>query len=198
MILFIDNYDSFVYNLARYAGKLGRERQVIRNDAIALDDIAAAPPEAIIISPGPCTPKEAGICNALIKNFAGRIPILGICLGHQCIAETFGGRVIRAPEPCHGKASMIEHNADELFMGLPNPLEGARYHSLIVELTAHSPLEITACTEEDDIIMGIKHRDYPVYGLQFHPESVMTPYGIDIIRNFMMIADQWNEKRAAA
>ena len=198
MILLIDNYDSFVYNLARYVGKLGRERQVVRNDAITLDQIAALAPEAIILSPGPCTPKESGICNELIRHFTGRFPILGICLGHQCIGEQFGGRVVPAPDPCHGKTSLIEHNADELFMGLPNPLEGGRYHSLIVELAANSPLEITARTENDDIIMGLKHRDHPLYGLQFHPESVLTPYGLDIIRNFTMVADQWNEKRKAA
>lgn len=198
MILLIDNYDSFVYNLARYVGKLGRQRQVVRNDAITLDDIAAMAPEAIILSPGPCTPREAGICNTLIRTFAGRFPLLGICLGHQCIGESFGGRIVRAPLPCHGRTSFIEHNSDELFMGLPNPLEGARYHSLIVELAANSPLEITARTEDDDIIMGVKHRELPVYGLQFHPESVLTPYGVDIIRNFLAAADQWNEKRRAA
>jgi len=198
MILLIDNYDSFVYNLARYVGKLGRQRMVARNDAITLDEIAAMAPEAIILSPGPCTPAEAGICNALVRHFAGRIPILGICLGHQSIAEEFGGRVIRAPQPCHGKTSLIEHNAQDLFMGLPNPMEGARYHSLITELAANSPLQITARTEEDDIIMGFKHSELPLYGLQFHPESVLTPYGLDIMRNFMMMADQWNENRHAA
>ena len=194
MILVIDNYDSFVYNLARYIGKLGRQRHVVRNDEISTDDIAMMAPEAIILSPGPCTPKEAGICNTIVRYFAGRIPIMGICLGHQCIAEEFGGRVIRAAEPWHGKTSLIEHNSDELFMGLPNPLEAARYHSLIVELAANSPLEVTARTENDDIIMGIKHSAFPLYGLQFHPESILTPYGIDIMRNFLVIADGWNEK----
>ncbi len=198
MILLIDNYDSFVYNLARYIGKLGREREVVRNDAITIDEIAAMAPDAIILSPGPCTPAEAGICNEIVREFSGRFPILGICLGHQCIVEQFGGRVIRAPEPWHGKTSMIEHNAEDLFMGLPNPLEGARYHSLITELAANSPLQITACTEGDDIIMGVKHNELPVHGLQFHPESVLTPHGIDIIRNFMMIMDRWNRKREAA
>lgn len=198
MILLIDNYDSFVYNLARYVGQLGRPRKVVRNDAITINEIAEMAPDAIILSPGPCTPKEAGICNELVRSFAGRIPLLGICLGHQCIGEEFGGRTVRAPEPCHGKSSLIQHNADELFMGLPNPLEGARYHSLLVELAANSPLEITARTEEDDIIMGVKHREFPLYGLQFHPESVLTPYGLDIVRNFMAVADMWNEKRIAA
>lgn len=197
MMLLIDNYDSFVFNLARYVGKLGRQRHVVRNDQITLDEIAAMAPEAIILSPGPCTPKEAGICNQLIKHFAGRTPILGICLGHQCIGEMFGGRTVPAPTPMHGKTSLIKHNAGELFMGLPNPLEGARYHSLMVRLAANSPLQVTA-TSEDNVIMGVSHRSLPVYGLQFHPESVLTPYGVDIVRNFIAVADQWNEKRAAA
>lgn len=192
MILLIDNYDSFVYNLARYVGLVGRQREVVRNDAITLDEIAANPPEAIIISPGPCTPTEAGISNDVIRHFHKRIPILGVCLGHQCIGEVFGGRVIRAPMPCHGKTSAIEHTADDLFIGLPNPLTGARYHSLIVNVPADCPLEITARTEDDDTIMGIKHKTYPVYGLQFHPESVLTDYGLDIVRNFMSITDKWH------
>lgn len=198
MILLIDNYDSFVFNLARYVGKLGRQRHVVRNDAITLNEIAAMAPEAIILSPGPCTPREAGICNQVIKHFAGRTPILGICLGHQCIGEMFGGRTVPAPKPVHGKTSFIKHNSEDLFMGLPNPLEGARYHSLMTELAANSPLQVTAVTEDDQLVMGMRHNKYPVYGLQFHPESVLTPYGVDIIRNFMAIADQWNEQRAAA
>jgi anthranilate synthase component 2/para-aminobenzoate synthetase component 2 len=198
MILLIDNYDSFVYNLARYVGMLGHERRVVRNDAITIDEIAADPPQAIIISPGPCTPAEAGNSIDIIRRFTGRIPILGVCLGHQCIAEAFGGRVIRAPKPCHGKTSMIAHTADDLFIGLPNPLRAARYHSLIVELSADSPLEITAHTEDDDIIMGIRHKTHPVYGLQFHPESILTEYGLDLIRNFTMIAAQNTAMRWAA
>lgn len=200
MILLIDNYDSFVYNLARYAGKLGRQRHVVRNDAITLNEIAAMAPESIILSPGPRTPKEAGICNDIIRHFTGRIPILGICLGHQCIGEMFGGRTIRTDNPCHGKTSLIEHDAGGLFMGLPNPLEGGRYHSLAVELAANAPLRVTAWTEDDGMIMGLQHNDHPVYGLQFHPESVLTPYGLDILRNFMAVCDRWNEqqKRMAA
>ncbi len=194
MILLIDNYDSFVYNLSRYIGRLGRERKVVRNNEITLDDISAMAPDAIILSPGPRTPKEAGICNQLIQAFYKRTPILGICLGHQCIGESFGGRTVRAPEPVHGRTSMIQHDAGDLFIGLPNPMEGTRYHSLIIELAANSPLDITARTEDDDIIMGLRHRDYPLYGLQFHPESILTPYGLDIIRNFMMVADRWNER----
>jgi len=198
MLLVIDNYDSFVFNLARYIGKLGRQRHVVRNDAITLGQIERMAPEAIILSPGPCTPKEAGICNDLIREFAGRIPILGICLGHQCIGEVFGGRTVTSPQPCHGKTSLIEHNGEDLFMGLPNPMEGARYHSLIVELEESSSLQVTAKTKNDKIIMGMRHKSLPVYGLQFHPESVLTPYGIDLIRNFMAIADMWNEQSVAA
>jgi len=195
MILLIDNYDSFVYNLARYVGLVGRERRVTRNDAITLDEIALDPPDAIILSPGPCTPTEAGICNDIIKHFHTRIPILGICLGHQCIGEAFGGRTVRAPYPCHGKTSEITHTADDMFMGLPNPMQGARYHSLIAHISADVPLEITAHTDdEDDIIMGFKHKEFPTYGLQFHPESILTNYGLDLIRNFMMIADDWNTR----
>lgn len=198
MYLLIDNYDSFVYNLARYVGMLGHPRRVVRNDAITINEIAADPPDAIIISPGPCTPAQAGISTDIIRHFAGRIPILGVCLGHQCIAEAFGGRTIRAPEPCHGKTSTVQHHAEGLFMGLPNPMEAARYHSLIVELSAASPLGITARTEADDIIMAIQHKSLPVYGLQFHPESVLTEYGLDLIRNFTMMATQYNSVRMAA
>ena len=197
MILLIDNYDSFVYNLARYVGKLGRERHVVRNDKITLDEIASNPPDAIVLSPGPKEPKDAGICNALIKHFYNRIPILGICLGHQCIGESFGGRTIRAPAPVHGKTTTVQHNAEGLFMGLPNPMSAGRYHSLITELAADSDLEITARTVDDDIIMGLKHKTAPLHGLQFHPESVLTPYGLDIMRNFMSIADNWNSVRMA-
>lgn len=198
-ILLIDNYDSFVYNLARYIGKLGRARQVIRNDAISLNDIAAAPPDAIILSPGPCTPHEAGICNGIIEHFSGRIPILGVCLGHQCIAEMMGGRVVPAPTPVHGRTSPVAHNADGLFMGLPNPLDAARYHSLMIELAADSPLQITATTDdEDSTIVAVRHDKHPTFGIQFHPESILTPYGLDIIRNFLLIADQWHEGRHVA
>lgn len=194
MILLIDNYDSFVYNLARYIGQLGHERRVVRNDAISLDDIAAMSPEAIILSPGPCTPQEAGICNDVIRHFYDRIPMLGICLGHQCMGEIFGGRTIRAPAPMHGRTSSVVHNADGLFSGLPNPFDAARYHSLIVELAANSDLEITATTEDDDIIMGLRHKTAPLYGVQFHPESILTPYGLDIMRNFLLLAADWNEQ----
>ncbi len=198
MILLIDNYDSFVHNLARHVGMLGRERRVVRNDAITIDDIAQYPPDAIILSPGPGTPSEAGICNDIIRAFGSRIPILGVCLGHQCIGEVYGGRIMRAPEPVHGRASSIDHNADGIFMGLPNPLSVGRYHSLIVHTSANVPLEITAQTEEDRIVMAFRHKAHPVYGIQFHPESCLTEHGIDILRNFMSIADGWNARLRGA
>ncbi len=192
MILLIDNYDSFVHNLARHIGMLGRERRVVRNDSITLNEIAQNPPDAIILSPGPCTPHEAGICNDIVRKFGNRIPILGVCLGHQCIGEVYGGQVIRAPEPVHGMASLIDHHADGIFMGLPNPMKVGRYHSLIVHLPAKTPLEITAQTEDDRIVMAFQHKTHPVYGIQFHPESCLTEHGIDILRNFILLADQWN------
>lgn len=194
MILLIDNYDSFVYNLARYIGQLGHERKVVRNDAISIDEIVATAPDAIILSPGPCSPQDAGICNDLIRNLHERIPMLGICLGHQCIGEIFGGRTVRAPKPVHGRTSAITHNAQGLFSGLPNPFDAGRYHSLITALAANSPLEVTANTEEDNIIMGIRHKSSPLYGVQFHPESILTPYGLDIMRNFLLLAADWNEQ----
>ncbi len=192
MILLIDNYDSFVHNLARYVGMLGRERMVVRNDEINLNDIAANPPESIILSPGPCTPLEAGACNEIIRRFGNRIPILGVCLGHQCIGEVYGGQVIRAPEPMHGKTSVIDHHATGIFMGLPNPLTVARYHSLVVHVPGDTDLHVTAQTEEDRIVMAFEHKTHPVYGIQFHPESCLTQHGIDILRNFISIADEWN------
>lgn len=200
MILLIDNYDSFVYNLARYVGWLGKQRRVVRNDAVTLDEIALDPPEAIVISPGPCAPQGAGVCIDVIKHFGPRIPILGVCLGHQCIGEAYGGVTIRAPEPVHGRVSVISHNAQDLFIGLPNPLKAARYHSLVTHIPADTELEVTAETEDDRLLMGLRHKKYPVHGVQFHPESVLTENGIDMMRNFLMIADAWNikHKRIAA
>lgn len=193
MILLIDNYDSFVHNLARYVGMLGRERSVVRNNALTINDVAQDPPDAIILSPGPCAPQQAGICNDIVRHFGSRIPILGVCLGHQCIGEVYGGQVIRASSPMHGKTSRIEHHADGLFMGLPNPMIAARYHSLVVHLPANrTDLIPTAQTEEDQIVMAFEHKTHPVYGIQFHPESCLTEHGIDVLRNFLDIADQWN------
>ncbi len=173
---------------------LGRDRTVVRNDNIDLNTIAVDPPDAIIISPGPCSPTEAGLSNEIIRHFGSRIPILGVCLGHQCIGEVYGGQTIRAPEPVHGKTSLIEHDATGIFMGLPNPLRAARYHSLLSHLPANTNLKITAQTEEDQLVMAFQHKTHPVYGIQFHPESCLTDHGIDIIRNFLFIADEWNTK----
>ena len=195
MILLVDNYDSFVHNLARHIGMLGRERIVVRNDAVDLDALALDPPDAIILSPGPCSPAEAGASNEIVRRFGARIPILGVCLGHQCIGEVYGGRVMRAPEPVHGRASSLEHTADGLFIGLPNPMNVGRYHSLVVHIPAAAPLIVTAQTEEDRIVMAFRHKTHPVYGIQFHPENCLTEHGIDLLRNFTGIADDWNGTR---
>lgn len=195
MILLIDNYDSFIYNLSRYVGQFGHHRQVVRNDAINLVEIVQNPPKAIILSPGPCTPADAGICLSLIKEFHQTIPILGICLGHQCIEEVFGGRTVRAAKPVHGKTSPIDHNGKELFQGLKPLFKGGRYHSLVTKLPDNTPLEVTARVIGQDIIMAVKHKQYPVYGLQFHPESILTKHGLDLLRNFFTIADEWNTKK---
>ncbi len=187
MLLLIDNYDSFTYNLVQYLGELGAEIEVFRNDQIAIDGIAERNPSQIVISPGPCTPKEAGISVAAIKRFAGKIPILGVCLGHQSIGEAFGGDVVRADRLMHGKTSMIRHDGKTIFKGLPNPFEATRYHSLIVRReTLPACLEISAETE-DGVIMGLRHREYPVEGVQFHPESILTGAGKDLLRNFLRL-----------
>jgi para-aminobenzoate synthetase component II len=185
MILLIDNYDSFTYNLAQYFGELGCEIIVRRNDAIALAEIATLAPKHICISPGPCTPREAGISKDLILRFGHQIPILGVCLGHQCIAEAYGGRVIRAARLMHGKSSKISHNGSALFSNLPNPFEAGRYHSLVVERSAFPAcLEITA-ESDDGEIMALRHREFPVQGVQFHPESVLTCDGKKVLTSFL-------------
>lgn len=185
MLLVIDNYDSFTYNLAQYFGELGCELLVRRNDEISLDEIAALHPQHICISPGPCTPNEAGISKEVILRFGPTTPLLGVCLGHQCIAEAHGGKVIRAPQLVHGKASRVRHNSAPLFAGLTSPFEAGRYHSLAVERESFpSLLEITA-EAEDGEIMALRHRDFPVQGVQFHPESVLTRDGKTILRNFL-------------
>lgn len=185
MILVIDNYDSFTYNLVQYLGELGQELRVFRNDRMTLSDIEALAPTRIVISPGPCTPDQAGISVDAIRHFAGRIPLLGVCLGHQSIGQAFGGRVIRAPKPVHGKTSEISHDNRSVFAGLPNPFTATRYHSLIVE-EASLPdcLEISA-RSEDGLIMGLRHLDYSIDGVQFHPESILTTVGKDLLRNFV-------------
>jgi anthranilate synthase/aminodeoxychorismate synthase-like glutamine amidotransferase len=185
VLLLIDNYDSFTYNLAQYFGELGCELLIKRNDEIAPDEIAELAPDHICISPGPCTPREAGICKEVILRFGPEIPILGVCLGHQCIAEAYGGKVIRAPRLMHGKASMIRHNGSALFSGLPTPFEAGRYHSLVVERRSFpASLEITA-ESDDGEIMALRHRQLSVQGVQFHPESVLTRDGKNLLRSFL-------------
>jgi len=187
MLLLLDNYDSFTYNLAQYLGQMGQTLEVRRNDQITLDEIEILQPERIVISPGPCTPAEAGISEPLIKRFAGKIPILGVCLGHQAIGEVFGGRVIRAPQVMHGKTSEIHHDGKTIFRGLPQDFPATRYHSLIVERKSlPRALEISAETH-DGIIMGLRHRKFKVEGVQFHPESVLTSPGFKLLENFLKI-----------
>lgn len=184
LVLVIDNYDSFTYNLVQCVGELGKEVEVFRNDRITLKEIEEKLPRHIIISPGPCTPKESGISNDVIKHFSGKVPILGVCLGHQCIAYVFGGKVVRARRLMHGKTSMIHHDGESVYKGLCNPFEATRYHSLIVdEESIPDCLEITARADEDEI-MGIRHREYVLEGVQFHPESFLTEVGPKIIQNF--------------
>lgn len=187
MILVIDNYDSFTYNLVQYFGELGAELEVRRNDRVTLDEIDRISPERIVISPGPKTPSEAGICLELIQKFSGRVPILGVCLGHQAIGQAFGGKVVRAPEIMHGKTSNISHDGKTIFLGLPNPFPATRYHSLIVERSGFpSSLEISATTP-DGLIMGLRHKEMKVEGVQFHPESVLTDAGKQLLANFLKL-----------
>ena len=187
MILLIDNYDSFTFNLAQYLGQMGQNVEIRRNDQITLDEIEVLHPERIIISPGPCTPKEAGISVPLIRRFAGKIPILGVCLGHQAIGAAFGGRVVRAKKIMHGKTSEIKHDSKTIFRGLPQPFVATRYHSLIVDRKSlPRALEISAETD-DGIIMGLRHRKLRIEGVQFHPESVLTDAGFQLLKNFLTI-----------
>jgi anthranilate synthase/aminodeoxychorismate synthase-like glutamine amidotransferase len=185
MILMIDNYDSFTYNLVQYLGELGADVQVYRNDRIAVAEIERLAPEKIVISPGPCTPTEAGVSCEVIQHFAGRLPILGVCLGHQCLGQVFGGEIVRAPALFHGKTSMIYHDGKTIFQGLARPFEATRYHSLVIQRdTLPACLEISAETD-DGVIMGVRHRELPVEGVQFHPESILTPVGKDLLANFI-------------
>ena len=185
MLLMIDNYDSFTYNIVQYFGELGEEVAVYRNDKITIAEMEALAPERIVVSPGPCSPDEAGISVAAITHFAGKVPILGVCLGHQAIGAAFGGKVVRSATLMHGKTSPIHHDGKGLFTGLPNPFEATRYHSLVVEReTLPECLDITAWVTEGDI-MGLAHRALPLWGVQFHPESILTEGGMDILRNFL-------------
>ena len=185
MLLMIDNYDSFTYNLVQYFGELGEDVRVYRNDAISLKEIAAMKPDRIVVSPGPCAPAQAGVSVAAIREFAGKIPILGVCLGHQSIGEAFGGRVVHARKPMHGKLSPIHHAGKGVFTGLPNPFTATRYHSLAIERDSLPDcLEITAWTEDGEI-MGVRHKNLAVEGVQFHPESIMTEQGHELLANFL-------------
>jgi len=190
MLLMIDNYDSFTYNIVQYLGELNAEVKVVRNDEISVDDIAALAPERIVISPGPCTPSEAGISLGTIERYAGKIPILGVCLGHQSIGQAFGGKVVRARQVMHGKVSKIYHAGSGVFSGLPSPLEATRYHSLVIEKNSLPDcLQITAWTQHDDgsvdEIMGVRHKTLAIEGVQFHPESILTQFGHDMLLNFL-------------
>ena len=194
MIVMIDNCDSFTYNIVQYLGELGEELVVKRNAAIALQGVKRLRPSSVVISPGPGRPSDAGLSNELIKTFAGKIPILGVCLGHQCIGEVFGGDVVRARRPMHGKISKIYHTKTALFTGLPSPFEATRYHSLIVKReTLPGALAVTAWTQDKEI-MGLQHRRFPVYGVQFHPESILTSVGKDILRNFLKLSQAFRRK----
>ena len=188
MILLIDNYDSFVYNLARYLRELGCDTRVVRNDALSVSEIRQLAPQAIVLSPGPCSPQEAGISVPIVKEFAGTIPILGICLGHQAIGAAFGGNVIRAAEPIHGETSFIDHSGTQLFAGIETPLRVGRYHSLILEVDSLPGELNVVATTRDGIIMSLEHSSWPVFGTQFHPESVLTNDGHRILQNFLALA----------
>jgi len=190
MLLMIDNYDSFTYNVVQYLGELGADVEVVRNDQVEVEEIARLAPEKIVISPGPCTPNEAGISMAVIREYAGNVPLLGICLGHQSIGQVFGGKVVRARKVMHGKTSAIHHRGEGVFAGLSQPFEATRYHSLVVERDSLPDcLEITAWTQNEagemDEIMGLRHRELAVEGVQFHPESILTAHGHDLLRNFL-------------
>ena len=192
MLLIIDNYDSFVYNLARYCTLAGWTTQkIIRNDALTCSDISALAPSAILLSPGPKTPREAGICIDVVTQFGAYIPILGVCLGHQAIGEAYGYKTVIATEPLHGQASFILHDETQIFDDLPSPLAVGRYHSLVINPTYEGDLNVTAYTKKGDI-MGVQHKTHPVYGIQFHPESILTDHGLQMIKNFKTIADDWS------
>ncbi len=198
MILLIDNYDSFTFNLVHYLGDLGVACDVRRNDRLGVDEALALLPEAIVISPGPCSPNEAGICCELIERAAGRVPILGVCLGHQAIGKVFGGQVVRARAPMHGKVSQIRHLGSDVFEGLPSPFGATRYHSLVVRPDSLPEMLVPTAWTDDGVIMGLRHRDLPIFGVQFHPESIASQHGHDILANFLAIARGRNDIRSRA
>lgn len=194
MLLFIDNYDSFTYNIVQYLAQLGQNVKVYRNDDITLENIAQLNPQYLVIGPGPCTPREAGISVDAIRHFAGKIPILGVCLGHQAIGEAFGGKIIRAQSMMHGKSSPVFHHHEGVFKHLPNPVICTRYHSLVIERsTLPAELHISAWTEDKEI-MGVRHRHYPIEGIQFHPEGLLTEYGHDMLKNFLTEFKNWTSQ----
>ncbi len=198
MILLIDNYDSFTYNLYQYLSELGETVEVLRNDAITTDEVAEMAPDSIVISPGPCTPVEAGISCEAIERFAGEIPILGVCLGHQAIGQVFGGDIVRAPRLMHGKISPIHHDGNTIFEGLPRPFDAVRYHSLVIDPpSVPDRLEVSALSDRDEI-MAVRHREFAIEGVQFHPESIMTAPGKDLLRNFLRLAAQGSIRAGAA
>ena len=197
-VVLIDNYDSFTFNLVHYLGELGADVTVWRNDEKTVDEVIEARPEAIVLSPGPCTPNEAGVCLDLVREASGSTPILGVCLGHQAIGQAFGGEVVRAPAPLHGKVSRVSHNARGLFRGVNGPFQATRYHSLIVRRESAPPeLEITAETD-DGLIMAVEHRERPVHGVQFHPESIASEHGRLLIGNFLELARRFNATKPSA
>ena len=198
MILLIDNYDSFTFNLVHLLGDLGEQCEVVRNDALTVDAAMAKRPDAIVISPGPCTPSDAGICCDLIAAAAEHIPVLGVCLGHQAIGQVFGGDVVRAAVPMHGKVSPVRHDGTDVFAGLPSPFQATRYHSLIVDAATLPDVLVPTAWTEDGTIMGLRHRTLPVFGVQFHPESIASQHGHDILANFMTIARSANAPLRAA
>lgn len=187
MLLIIDNYDSFTYNLVQYLGEMGVEMRVVRNDEVTAEQVEAWQPDRLLISPGPCSPREAGVSCEVLRRLGPRIPTLGVCLGHQCIGQVFGARVVVNYRMMHGKTSLIRHNGQDLFAGLPNPFRATRYHSLVIERSSLPEcLEITAESEEGEI-MGVRHRQYPIWGVQFHPESILTEHGRELLRNFLQL-----------
>ena len=198
MILLIDNYDSFTFNLVHYLGELGATCDVRRNDALSPRDALALEPEAIVLSPGPCSPTEAGICCELIREAAGHVPVLGVCLGHQAIGQVFGAAVVRAPTPMHGKVSLVEHDDSDVFAGLPSPFKATRYHSLTVQPDTLPPTLVETARTVDGVVMGLRHRDWPIFGVQFHPESIASEHGHAILANFLALARGRNRSAVRA
>jgi len=198
MILLIDNYDSFTFNLVHFLGDVGAVCDVWRNDQLSVEQALALSPEAIVLSPGPCTPREAGICMDLIRAAAGRVPLLGVCLGHQAIGQVFGGEVVRGPTPMHGKVSKVHHDGTDIFAGVPTPFLATRYHSLVVKRETLPPTLVETARTEDGIVMALRHRSLPIFGVQFHPESIASEHGHDILRNFIAIAHGRNAPARAA